>query len=446
MNLPNECKQRLQALMGEEYPAFEKSLEQPPVKGVRLNRKKGDPALLTDKVWDDPIPYAQDGYYLTKEKIGNHPYHHAGALYVQEPAAMMPTCLTQIPENAVVLDLCAAPGGKSMGLAQQLGEDGILVSNEIIPARCKILTGNVERLGLRNTVVTCMDSAAIAKVFPKTFDLIMVDAPCSGEGMFRKEEAAVTGWSRENITLCATRQEEILENARKALKDGGMILYATCTYAVEENEEQIKAFLQRHPEFTLVTPRQEVIDHTRDGVDGMTQCRRFYPHVAPGEGQFGAILQDTTPKTQVPLPSRGKKKSQPPKVPSVVTDFLQETLTQFDPKMVQMRGETPIYFTPDFSVEGAKVFACGVTIGEIKKNYIIPHHQLFSAMGHLFKRKIDFTPNDPLLQRYLKGEEIPVDCPNGWAVITVDGFALGGIKVVNGVAKNHYPKGLRDLR
>lgn len=442
--LPNEFEQRMKALLKEEYSAFAQSLTQPPVRGVRLNAKKGDPNNLTQTLWDDPIPYAPNSYYLTMEKIGNHPYHHAGALYVQEPAAMMPTCLADLPEDGVVLDLCAAPGGKSMGLYSNLGEKGILVSNEIIPARCKILVGNLERLGFRNTVVTCMDSAAIAKVFPGTFDLIMVDAPCSGEGMFRKEEVAITEWSTDNVEKCAARQEEILDNARKALKDGGMIVYATCTYSVEENEKQIESFLARHPSFTLMEPNPKVLPYTHNGIEGFEQCRRFYPHLAKGEGQFGAILKDTAPPSSPIVPSK-KQKSAPPKIPKVVTEFLQEVLTEFDPQMIQMRGETPIYFPPHFSVEGARVFACGVTIGEIKKNYIVPHHQFFSAMGSNFKRKIDFTPEHPLLTRYLKGEEIPVDAPGGWAVITVDGYPLGGVKVVNGVGKNHYPKGLRLL-
>ena len=442
--LPNEFTQRMQKLLGDNYSAFLQSFEEPSVKGVRLNPKKGDLTALTETLWADPIPYAENGYYNPVEKIGNHPYHHAGVLYVQDPGAMMPPCSVEIPPRGKVLDLCAAPGGKSFGLYSGLGNQGILVANEIIPSRCKILLGNVERLGLQNTVVTCMDSKKIAKVFPKTFDLIMVDAPCSGEGMFRKEEIAITEWSTENVELCAARQGEILENARKALKEGGTIVYATCTYSVEENEGQVSAFLENHPEFELVDVCQRVKEHTADGVLNPPQCRRFYPHTALGEGQFVAVLKDTTLPTEQPLtPSKKKKSASPAKIPTVVTDFMKENLDGYNPDYLQMRGDTPIYFPPGFSVEGATVFACGVTVGEIKKNYLQPHHQLFSALGHLFKRKINFTPDNPLVLRYLKGEEIPVECGNGWAVITVDGFALGGVKVVNGVAKNHYPKGLR---
>ena len=441
--LPNEFTTRMKELLGEEYPAFQQSLGEPPVKGVRLNGKKGDLKALTETLWGGPIPYAKNGYYDPLEKIGNHPYHHAGVLYVQDPAAMMPPCTIELPPNAVVLDLCAAPGGKSFGLYSGLGEDGILVSNEIIPSRCKILVGNIERLGFQNTVVTCMDSAGIAKVFPKTFDVIMVDAPCSGEGMFRKEDIAIDEWSTENVETCAARQREILENARVSLKDGGTIVYATCTYSVEENEATVQAFLNNHPEFQLVEVGDTVKEYTENGALNLPQCRRFYPHVARGEGQFAAVLKDTTPSSPITPASSKKKKPAPVKIPTVVTDFMKENLEGYRPEYLQMRNDTPIYFPPRFSTQGAKVFACGVTVGEIKKNYIQPHHQLFSALGHLFKRKINFTPTDPLLLKYLKGEEIPVSCENGWAVITVDGFALGGVKVVNGVAKNHYPKGLR---
>ncbi|MBR3844055.1 MAG: methyltransferase domain-containing protein, partial [Clostridia bacterium] len=419
-----------------------------PVRGVRLNCKKGDPNGLSQRLWDNPIPYVKNGYYVNYDKIGNHPYHHAGALYVQEPGAMMPAAMADIPENGVVLDLCAAPGGKSGQLYSRLGEKGILVANEIIPARCKILTSNIERLGYQNTVVTCMDSARIAKVFPKTFDVIMVDAPCSGEGMFRKEEIAITEWSMENVATCAARQEEILNNAVKALKDGGTIFYATCTFSLEENEKQVDRFLSRHPEFELVAPCEEVLNHTVDGIcfegcehDNLHLCRRFYPYKEKGEGQFGAVLRSTLPPSPTVPPK--KKKTQNDKVPSVVTDFLDEVLVRYNSNKVIMRNGTPTYFTPDFSVEGATVFACGVTIGELKKNYILPHHQFFSAMGKQFKRKIKLPPDHPLLKKYLKGEEISADCENGWAVVTVDGYPIGGVKVVNGIAKNHYPKGLR---
>ena len=199
--LPIKYKERMKTLLGEEFSDYEKALTEAPVRAFRVNTEKISPdefeklnIFSTEK-----IPYVENGFYLDYDKIGNHPFHHAGMIYVQEPGAMAPAECVEIESDWKILDMCAAPGGKSTQLRNKLGENGVLVSNEIVPSRCKILTGNIERLGLRNTVTTCMDTKKLAKTFPHTFDLIMVDAPCSGEGMFRKEEIAITEWSEENV-------------------------------------------------------------------------------------------------------------------------------------------------------------------------------------------------------------------------------------------------------
>lgn len=266
--LPVEYVSRMKSLLGDEYADYEAELKNPPVKAFRVNTDK---ISLEDfnklNIFSgEKIPYVENGFYLNYPKIGNHPYHHAGMLYVQEPAAMAPAECLEINPDWAVLDMCAAPGGKSTQLKNKLGEKGLLVSNEIIPSRCRILTSNIERLGLLNTVTTCMDSAKLAKSFPETFDLIMVDAPCSGEGMFRKEEIAIDEWSPQNVEKCALRQTEILENAVLCLKNGGYIIYATCTFSLEENEKVIDSFLQNHPEFELLPVREEVKNHTADGI------------------------------------------------------------------------------------------------------------------------------------------------------------------------------------
>lgn len=448
IQLPETFAERMKILLGEEYNDYLSALDKPPVRAFRVNTDK---ISLEDFERINPfntekIPYVENGFYFTDEKIGNHPYHHAGMIYVQEPGAMAPAECVEIEPAWCVLDMCSAPGGKSSQLRNKLGEEGILVSNEIIPSRCKILTGNTERLGFRNTVTTCMDSSRIAKIFPNTFDLIMVDAPCSGEGMFRKEEIAVSEWSEDNVKLCAQRQTEILGNAVKALKNGGFIVYATCTFSLEENEKVIDDFLVNHPDFELVRVKKAVEEHTVDGIkfdgcrcENISFARRFYPHKSRGEGQFMAVLHSTA--TQIE--SSKKTTVKPQKLDKIITDFLDETLTEYDSKNVLMNKEIPVYFTPDFSVSGATVFSCGVTVGEVRKGYVLPHHQFFMAMGKLFKRRVDFTADSPEIIRYLRGEEIDVDCPNGWAVVTVDGCAVGGVKVVNGRGKNHYPKGLR---
>lgn len=442
-----EFVSRMKTLLGEDYALYEKAMDEEPVRALRVNTNKISVADFKSvcPFEIEPLPYVSNGFYFQQEKVGNNPLHHAGAFYVQEPGAMAPAECVEVESDWWVLDMCAAPGGKSTQLKNKLGEKGVLVSNEIIPSRCKILTGNIERLGLKNSVTTCMDTTRLATLFPNTFDLVMVDAPCSGEGMFRKEEIAVTEWNPENVTMCATRQAEILENAAKVVKGGGYIIYATCTFSLEENEMTVDKFLQSHPQFELVPVTQRVQDATAEGVwfDGCScenigYARRFYPHLNRGEGQFMALLHNTSVAEGGYQP-----KNQPAKIDKVIYDFLDDTLVDYDKNHVQIYNGNPVYFTPDFALSRGTAFMCGVTIGEVRKNYIQPHHQFFSAMGDAFKRKIDLAIDDERLQKYLHGEQIEVNCPNGWAAVSVCGCVVGGVKVVSGVAKNHYPKGLR---
>ena len=448
--LPQEFKARMQTLLLDEFADYEKTLEEMPVKAYRVNTNK---ISIKDfekinPFGDQKIPYVENGYYLTYEKVGNHPFHHAGLIYVQEPAAMAPAECIDIDPDSYILDMCAAPGGKSTQLKSKLGDKGLLVSNEIIPSRCKILTGNIERLGLKNCVTTCLDTARLANLFPYTFDVIMVDAPCSGEGMFRKEPVAIDEWSQQNVLMCADRQAEILENAVKCLSSGGTIIYATCTFSLEENEMTVDSFLKKHPDFDIIPVKEQVQKATSDGIkfDGC-ECenihfaRRFYPHKNRGEGQFMAVLRHKGEKTI----SKHTAKKQNTKLDPVLLQFLDDTLENYNKNDVILYGDTPAFFNSNIEIKKGNAFMCGVTIGEIKKNYVLPHHQLFMAYGNDFKRKINLEPDSENVIKYLRGEEIKTDCESGWAVVTVCGVPLGGAKVSNGVAKNHYPKGLRIL-
>lgn len=445
--LPKDYQNRMLSLLGEDFDSYLKELENPPVKAFRVNTDKIsiEEFEKINPFSKEKIPYVSNGYYLDFDKVGNHAYHHAGLIYVQEPGAMAPAECVDIEPDWFVLDMCAAPGGKSTQLKNKLGEKGVLVSNEIVSSRCKILTGNIERLGLNNTVTTCMDTAKLALVFGETFDLVMVDAPCSGEGMFRKEEVAVDEWSQENVMMCAKRQAEILENAVKMLKSGGFIVYATCTFSLEENEMAIDAFLDKHREFELVRVNERVEKHTCDGIkfegckcENIHFARRFYPHKSRGEGQFMAVLHHKGEKFSDALSIQPNKKTD-----KIVTDFLEDTLVEYNAQYVGQYNGNPIYYNNRLPIKDGQAFCCGITIGEIRKNYIMPHHQFFMALGNSFKRKINLSLDSDNLTKYLHGEEIDTDCENGWAVVAVDGFALGGAKVVNGKAKNHYPKGLR---
>lgn len=446
--LPLEFKERMQRLLGSEYEQYQNEIyKKEPVRAFRINTDKISVELFEklNVFGSEKIPYVENGFYLDYDRVGNHPYHHAGMIYVQEPGAMAPAECIDIQPDWVILDMCAAPGGKSTQLKNKLGEKGVLVSNEIVASRCKILTGNIERLGLLNTVTTCMDTKKLSRTFPETFDLIMVDAPCSGEGMFRKEDVAIDEWSQANVKMCAARQSEILENAVLALKSGGYIVYATCTFSLEENEMAVDSFLKIHPEFEIVPVNERVRKCTVDGIkfegcecENIHFTRRFYPHKSKGEGQFMAVLHHKGEE----LGCRTTQ-TKAEKVDKSVFGFLDGVLTDYNKNHVRMYNGNPVYFTPDFEVPKGVAFSCGITIGEVKKNYIQPHHQFFMGLGKKFRQKIELTADDEKTLKYLHGEEIDVDCENGWAVITVDGCTLGGVKVSNGKAKNHYPKGLR---
>lgn len=449
--LPIEFVSRMKKLLGEEeYSLYEASFRQNAVRAFRVNTEKISVKDFSeiDPFSSEPIPYVETGFYLNYDKVGNHPFHHAGMIYVQDPGAMATAECLEIQPDWWILDMCAAPGGKSSQLRNKLNENGILISNEIIPSRCKILTGNMERLGFRNTATTCLDPARIAQIFPETFDMIMVDAPCSGEGMFRKDDIAIKEWSVDNVLHCANRQKGILEQAAAALRPGGYIVYATCTFSLEENEMVVDDFLQEHPDFELIPACEGVRLYTSDGIgyDGckcqnIHDARRFYPHKSRGEGQFMAVLHNKqAPVARSPITQKSAAKIDP-----VVINFLNDTLVDYDLSQVSMYNENPIYASPALALDKGVAFSCGVTIGEIRKNYIQPHHQFFMAMGRQFKRQIELAPDSTELERYLHGEEISVECENGWAVITTMGCSVGGVKVTAGRAKNHYPKGLRKL-
>lgn len=449
--LPIEYINRMKSILNGEYDEYINALNENSIRAFRVNTNKISIEEF-DKINDiskDKIPYVNTGYYFDASKIGGHPFHHAGIIYVQEPGAMAPVECIDINPDWNVLDMCASPGGKSSQIKNKLNYSSVLVSNEIIPSRCKILTGNIERLGLKNTVTTCCDTARLASAFPHVFDLVCVDAPCSGEGMFRKDDTAIEQWSEDNVNLCAERQKEILENASICVKNGGYIIYATCTFSIEENEKVIDEFLNSHPDFELTPVKKSVKEHTSDGINfvgcktqNISECRRFYPHKSKGEGQFMAVLKNKCEKQDNMSHIKSCLKKADDKI---LFDFLDDTLEEYDKSNVLMYKDTPVYFTPDFPVPSGIAFSCGITIGEIKKNYILPHHQFYMSMGKSFKRILNFSKDDILLKKYLHGESVPCECKNGYTAVMCEGCTTGGGKTVNGVLKNHYPKGLRAV-
>ena len=447
--LPIDFSNRMKELLGEEYEKFEASYSENPVRSFRVNTNKisKDNFDKINPFGGEKIPYAENGFYFSCDGIGNHPYHHAGMIYIQEPSAMAAVASIDIRSDWNILDLCASPGGKSTQTAAQ-NPNGILISNEIIPSRCKTLTGNIERMGFQNVITTCADAKRIASLYGEAFDLVIVDAPCSGEGMFRKDENARKEWSAENVLHCAERQREILDEIKTTVKPGGLLLYSTCTFSLEENEKNVDWFLGENDNFELIEVKDSVKKFTADGVmfDGckeknILRCRRFYPHIAKGEGQFIALMRkkggfgiENLPPTSLnDIPKKEQK---------LIFDFLDETLVDYNKNAVKKYKENFVYFDSDFPVPyGA--FSCGVTIGSLQKNYIKPHHQFFSAMGKMFKQKIELDLDQAI--KYIHGETVDCEFDKGWCAVTVEGCPIGGAKAVNKTAKNHYPKGLRTL-
>lgn len=432
---------RMEKLLGkhgvDEYLA---ELDRPSPRALRINGLKGDRSRL-EGVELTPVPYSHNCFYFDYDKIGNHPLHHAGLIYVQEPAAMMPVSCIDIGSDWKIFDTCSAPGGKSLQASSFLGDDGFILSNEINTPRARIMSGNFERMGMKNYVITSAPVDDVAEKFPEYFDLVIVDAPCSGEGMFRKEEDAVKDWSEDNVRMCAERQAGIIRAVAGSVRGGGYLIYSTCTFSPEENEDTVNSFLSDFPDFELVMPHERVLCHTLPGI-GDDRMRRFYPHTAPGEGQFCAVMKrcgedSGTPKFKSALVDITRDERR------IVEEFLNDALTEYNSDFIKRFKDNIVYIDPQIPVPDKVTYSCGITLGEVKKGYFQPHHQLFSAMGNSFKRKIELKTDDSRTEAYLRGESFSYDVENGWCAILINGVPLGGGKAVNQQIKNHYPKGLR---
>ena len=478
MNLPIEFEKKMKAFLGNEWDDFLYSYDNNRFQALRFNTLKVQSPeermriLKTLKISSDKkVSWADEAYYFDENvRPGKHPYHEMGLYYIQEPSAMSAAALLAPKPGMRVLDLCAAPGGKSTQLATYLGDSGLLVSNEINTQRSRILSQNIERMGIKNAIVTNEDSFVLASHFPGFFNAIQVDAPCSGEGMFRKLPEAIEQWSMENVAICAARQKEILDNAAVMLKPGGTIVYSTCTFSKEENENVIEYFLERHPDFTL------------------EEMERFWPHKVDGEGHFVAKLvrrgsvnelgadydvcedscnkvEDTglkaDRKTKKNKNSKNRKNETKPALTKenmkLLTEFLDETISEDMAAWIKnsrlvMFGEQ-LYRLPDMEVDikGLKVQRAGLHIGEFKKQRFEPSHSLALALKlSEAKNVVKLTWDDPQTTGFFNGQSVMLsdeqtaECKKGWALVCVDGYTAGWGKVNGTQVKNHYPKGLRN--
>lgn len=427
--LPQAFLQRMELQLGEEYPAFLQSLERPRAVALRFNPLKGQAPQLPFVC--DPVPWEPQGfYYDPQHRPGLHPYHDCGVYYLQEASAMAPVTLLDPQPGEIVCDLCAAPGGKSTQIASRLQGAGLLVSNEIHPKRAKILSRNMERMGVANALVTNETPERLAMRFPNFFDRVLVDAPCSGEGMFRKEEAAVTDWSLETVQMCAGRQLEILGAAAEMVRPGGRLVYSTCTFSPEENEQVIAAFLAEHSDFELQDVEAPWFDRVSQG------NYRMWPHKLLGEGHFAAVLRKRGEGRELPE----QQKTQP--VPEKWQEFARDMQISLPKGGALMFGQS-LFWIPEQmpQLKGLKVLRPGLELGELKKDRFEPAHAL-ALWLKTCKNTVELAPQDHAVDAYLQGQVIPGD-QKGWCLVTVGGYSLGWCKGDGVQLKNHYPKGLR---
>ena len=469
--LPEAFKERMAAQLGAEYDEFISAYEMPPVRGLRINTLKiAKERFIELCPWKTKQSKTLDeGLILLEDvpHIGSHPYHIAGLFYVQEPSAMSVIEAADIKPGMHVLDLCAAPGGKSGGAAARLNGSGFLLSNEIVPARAKQLARNLERLGVVNAAVTSAHPDAIAEALPRFFDRVIVDAPCSGEGMFRKDDTAIAEWSIEHVVSCASRQKSILESAEKCVAGGGKLIYSTCTFSPDENEGVIEAFLSEHSEYSLLSQH------------------RLYPHICAGEGHFVAVLEkqggshrDCGAFSAIKPSLGGNNDPALSRKPSkrdgaslelaplsaeqkrIASDFLsgvcilEDDCFPFD-SLYALNGR--LLFVP-FDIPPAvlklRTVSLGVEIGEFIKGRLKPSHTFFmAAHGFNYRNRIELSISSSELAAFLRGETLEANSAldicgeySRYLPVCCGSFPVGFGKLSDGVIKNHLPKGLLNAR
>lgn len=454
MTLPEDYQNRMKTILSDGYDDYIACLDRPYVRSLRLNLGRIDKAdrariqmIATGKKDPEPVSWCPGAYYYDNDLPGRSPLHEAGAYYIQEASAMLPVTMLDVDDSGMkVLDLCAAPGGKSTQIADLMGGCGLLVSNEIISSRSLILSENIERMGVTNALVTSGDPNALAKRFPAFFDRILVDAPCSGEGMFRKHPEAAGEWSIENVKMCADRQDMILDCAAIMLAPGGRIVYSTCTFSPEEDEGSLERFISRHPEFETVGEP----DH-------------IYPHLHRGEGHF-AVAMSRKGESSIRsaegdrMPEKGAKRRNKPVLDGVedalLSDFLEDVLTDGpvrsmieDNKDRLLKFGDGLYLTPEYmpAINALTVKRAGLRLGTFMKMRFTPDHALSHAVSRNDVRLlVDYAHDSSEIRDYLSGMTLPCDPSlKGWCLVCCEGIGVGWGKAGGGIIKNHYPKGLR---
>lgn len=456
MELPITFEKNMRTLLQDEFDAYAACLDKPMYHGIRINTKKisVEQFLKINPFHLRPIPWCENGFYYdeTMDKPSKHPYYFAGLYYIQEPSAMTPANVLPVEEDDRVLDICAAPGGKSTELAAKLNGSGLLVSNDISASRAKALLKNLEVFGIENSLILSEAPYKLAERFPDYFDKILIDAPCSGEGMFRKSASMITAWENNGNQLFADLQRSILEQAVKMLKPGGMLLYSTCTFAPLENEQSIEYLLSLDSRLELLDFHPyEGFDHGHpewgtSGNPALTRCARLWPHRIEGEGHFVCLVKKAGESTR--LANYGDYPIKRAKLPEAVREFFTHIKREFPLTRFEISGDKLYYIPESFpSVRGLRILRCGLYMGEIKKNRFEPSQSLAMALTReQFDNCLDLPASDARITKYLKGETIDCDgceIQNGYVLVCVDGYPLGFGKANQGVLKNKYLPGWR---
>lgn len=457
INLPSEFLNEMKTQLGKDYEKYLISMQNESVRGLRVNTIKISVSefLNLSNLQLEKIKFSDDGFIIrSDEKLGNTPNHLSGLYYLQEPSSMIPVIASEIEKEnrpLKVLDLCSSPGGKTGQIAMRVSEDSVIFSNEIVSSRAQVLYANTERQGLKNVIIL-NESPERLGVFKNYFDYVFVDAPCSGEGMFRKNPETINEWNKNNSIMCADRQKEILNIAKTLVKPKGKLIYSTCTFSKREDEDIVSWFLG-HGDFDIIDVPEKIKEVTIPATgEGLESARKFLPYTGEGEGQFVAVFRCNREYCEDELYSKkhfrsvyeiGQSQNK------LVKAFAEESLTKtFSWRELLSVGDS-IYLAPigfdskiQTTLDELRFVSIGTKLGEIAKDRFVPNHSCFMALPDLFKTKFELS--DDLLKKYLHGEELEFNGnAKGYAVVTKNGYAIGGVKISGNRLKNLYPKGLR---
>lgn len=461
---PDDFLAKMQRLLGDEYAQFARSYVEERATGLRVNTLKISAADFRHQSPFTLTPvgaYEPAGFLVTadEQQPGRHPYHAAGLYYLQEPAAMVVASLMAPAPGEWVLDLAAAPGGKATHLACLMADEGLLVANDVHAGRARILAENLERWGVRQTLITNDAPDRLAATFGPVFDKVLLDAPCSGEGMFRRQGAFA--WSQTMVAACARRQTAILDAVDNLVRPGGLLAYATCTFSPEENEAVVARFLSEHPDYELEDPaRLEGFARGRpswvpphllpkEQRQRLRRTVRLWPHRFTGEGHFLALLRRGGPTAVAPHHSQNLvpfATSLPHQARAQWQAFSRRYLHLSLPEKRLHLANGRLYLLPPYAPDtsGIKIVRYGLLLGQVRRGYFKPAHTLAMSLSPAeVKSVVNWTADDPQVDAYLRGHELPGSGSDGWTLVTVDGHSLGWGKTVNGRLKNHYPRGLR---